>query len=55
MPRDFFEITETVECLKCGNIIVFDPDNDTIICDECDAILFVDYDSDKKGFVACLV
>lgn len=55
MPIDFFEKMGTVKCPKCGAEVEFDIDNDTVVCDECDAMLLIsDYD-DEHGYEACVV
>lgn len=53
-PTDFFEKMGTVKCPKCGDEVLFDTDNDTILCDECDAMLLISYD-DEHGYEACVV
>jgi len=46
-----FTLTGTVECPKCGAEVEFDTDNDTVVCDECDAMLLID----EHGYEACEV
>lgn len=31
-----------VECPKCGHINEYDTDNDVVLCDECDELIFIE-------------
>lgn len=34
-------MTHTVECPKCGHENEYDPDNDVILCEECNEMIFI--------------
>lgn len=34
--------TKEVECPECGHVNEYDPENDTLLCDECDVLIFVE-------------
>lgn len=44
MAQDFFENRETVICPKCDHENEHDPENDTLICESCDALLSINDD-----------
>jgi len=57
MGKDFFDLTDTAECPKCGNEVEFsvEEDNNVIICDQCDCMLLVDYNELKVKYEATII
>jgi len=38
-----------VDCPECGHVNEYDPENDTLLCDECDSLIFINDEDEDDG------